>query len=70
VVATRSCQIGCDDNSITDDGVVVVVVLLSIVEAATGVVVILDAKIIVSMKIVAAVTRWMLRSKNIFLLLL
>lgn len=39
VVATRSCQIGCGDNSIPDDGVViVVVVLLSVVEAATGVV--------------------------------
>jgi hypothetical protein len=39
VVATHSCQIGCGDNSIPDDGVViVVVVLLSVVEAATGVV--------------------------------
>lgn len=39
MVATRSCQIGCGDNSIPDDGVViVVVVLLSVVEAATGVV--------------------------------
>jgi hypothetical protein len=57
VVATRSCQIGCGDNSIPDDGVViVVVVLLSVVEAATGVVVILDAKIIANVKIVAAVT--------------
>jgi hypothetical protein len=71
VVATRSCQIGCGDNSIPDDGVViVVVVLLSVVEAATGVVVILDAKIIANVKIVAAVTRGMLRSKSIFLLVL
>lgn len=71
VVATRSCQIGCGDNSIPDDGVViVVVVLLSVVEAATGVVVILDAKIIANVKIVAAVTTGMLRSKSIFLLLL
>jgi hypothetical protein len=72
VVATRSCHIDCGDNSIPDDGVVivVVVVLLSVVEAATGVVVILDAKIIANVKIVAAVTRGMLRSKSIFLLLL
>jgi hypothetical protein len=71
VVATRSCQIGCGDNSIPDDGVViVVVVLLSVVEAATGVVVILDAKIIANVKTVAAVTTGMLRSKSIFLLLL
>jgi hypothetical protein len=71
VVATRSCQIGCGDNSIPDDGVViVVVVLLSVVEAATGVVVILDAKIIANVKIVVAVTTGMLRSKSIFLLLL
>jgi hypothetical protein len=45
-------------------------VLLSVVEAATGVVVILDAKIIANVKIVAAVTTGMLRSKSIFLLLL
>jgi hypothetical protein len=44
--------------------------LLSVVEAATGVVVILDAKIIANVKIVAAVTTGMLRSKSIFLLLL
>ena len=43
--------------------VVLVVVVLPLVEADTRVVV--DAKIIVSMKIVA--TRWMLRSKSIFL---
>jgi hypothetical protein len=41
-------------------------VLLSVVEAATGVVVILDAKIIANVKIVAAVTTGMLRSKSIF----
>jgi hypothetical protein len=45
-------------------------VLLSVVEAATGVVVILDAKIIANVKIVVAVTTGMLRSKSIFLLLL
>src|SRR5215211_1993737 len=44
--------------------VVVVVVVLPVVEADTRVVV--DAKIIVSVKIVA--TRWMLRSRGIFLL--
>jgi hypothetical protein len=44
--------------------VVVVVVVLPLVEADTRVVV--DARIIVSMKIVA--TRWMLRSRDIFLL--
>jgi hypothetical protein len=44
--------------------VVLVVVVLPLVEADTRVVV--DAKIIVSMKIVA--TRWMLRSRDIFLL--
>src|SRR5215216_1624650 len=43
--------------------VVVVVVVLPVVEADTRVVV--DAKIIVSVKIVA--TRWMLRSRGIFL---
>src|SRR5215217_3001757 len=45
--------------------VVVVVVVLPVVEADTRVVVV-DAKIIVSVKIVA--TRWMLRSRGIFLL--
>jgi hypothetical protein len=52
-----SCQIGCDDNSISlADGVVVVaVVLLLFVEAATGVIAILDAKIIANVKIVATV---------------
>src|SRR5215207_10069091 len=44
--------------------VVVVVVVLPVVEADTRVVVV-DAKIIVSVKIVA--TRWMLRSRAIFL---
>ena len=45
--------------------VVVVVVVLPVVEADTRVVVVVDAKIIVSVKIVA--TRWMLRSRAIFL---
>src|SRR5215213_7285123 len=44
---------------------VVVVVVLPVVEADTRVVVV-DAKIIVSVKIVA--TRWMLRSRGVFLL--
>src|SRR5215210_2418776 len=54
IVLTASCS-----SPPTD---VVVVVLLPIVEADTRVVV--DAKIIVSVKIVA--TRWMLRSSGIF----
>jgi hypothetical protein len=42
-----------------------------VVEADTGVVVILVAtKIIASVKIVAAIMRWMLCSKSVFLLLL
>src|SRR5215212_1460885 len=56
IVLTASCS-----SPPTD---VVVVVLLPIVEADTRVVV--DAKIIVSVKIVA--TRWMLRNRDIFLL--
>src|SRR5215213_7720153 len=56
IVLTASCS-----SPPTD---VVVVVLLPIVEADTRVVV--DAKIIVSVKIVA--TRWMLRNRGIFLL--
>ena len=56
VLLTASCSPPTD--------VVVVVVLLPVVEADTRVVV--DAKIIVSVKIVA--TRWMLRSRGIFLL--
>src|SRR5215203_2394159 len=55
IVLTASCS-----SPPTD----VVVVLLPIVEADTRVVV--DAKIIVSVKIVA--TRWMLRNRDIFLL--
>src|SRR5215216_5292636 len=57
IVLTASCS-----SPPTD---VVVVVLLPIVEADTRVVVV-DAKIIVSVKIVA--TRWMLRNRDIFLL--
>src|SRR5215211_1292304 len=56
IVLTASCS-----SPPTD---VAVVVLLPIVEADTRVVV--DAKIIVSVKIVA--TRWMLRNRDIFLL--
>src|SRR5918999_809365 len=56
VVFTASCSPPTD--------VVVAVVLLPVVEADTRVVV--DARIIVSVKIVA--TRWMLRSRGIFLL--
>ena len=58
VLLTASCS-----SPPTD--VVVVVVVLPVVEADTRVVVV-DAKIIVSVKIVA--TRWMLRSRGIFLL--
>ena len=57
VLLTASCS-----SPPTD---VVVVVVLPVVEADTRVVVV-DAKIIVSVKIVA--TRWMLRSRGIFLL--
>src|SRR5215204_428903 len=57
VLLTASCS-----SPPTD--VVVVVVVLPVVEADTRVVVV-DAKIIVSVKIVA--TRWMLRSRAIFL---
>jgi hypothetical protein len=57
VLLTTSCS-----SPPTD---VVVVVVLPVVEADTRVVVV-DAKIIVSVKIVA--TRWMLRSRGIFLL--
>ena len=58
VLLTASCS-----SPPTD--VVVVVVVLPVVEADTRVVVVVDAKIIVSVKIVA--TRWMLRSRAIFL---
>src|SRR5215218_715890 len=58
VLLTASCS-----SPPTD--VVVVVVVLPVVEADTRVVVV-DAKIIVSVKIVA--TRWMLHSRAIFLL--
>src|SRR5215211_7901658 len=58
VLLTASCS-----SPPTD--VVVVVVVLPVVEADTRVVVV-DAKIIVSVKIVA--TTWMLRSRGIFLL--
>ena len=44
-------------------------VLLPVVEAAAGIVVIINTKIIASVKIVAAVIRWMSCSKDIFLLL-
>lgn len=46
--------------------VVLVVVVLPLVEPDTGLIVVVDTKIIVSMMIVAI--RWMLRSSGIFLL--
>jgi hypothetical protein len=58
LLLTASC------SSPPTDGVVVVVVVLPVIEADTRVVV--DAKIIVSVNIVA--TRWMLLSRGIFLL--
>lgn len=50
-----SSQIGWEDNSNPDDDVAVVVVVLPVAEADSGVV--LDARIIASVKIVAAVAR-------------
>jgi hypothetical protein len=63
VVIACSSQIGCGDNSNPDDdGVVVVVAVVVVVvllpstgEACTGIVIMLDEKIIASVNIVAVV---------------
>ena len=61
MLLTASCS-----SPPTDVVLVVVIVVLPFVEADTRVVVVVNVKIIVSMTIVA--TRWMLRSRGIFLL--